>query len=218
MAKAPLPLASTMNRTSVDAYLRDGCGRCVHYRTPACKVRTWTPVLEALRAIAQASGLTETMKWGSPCYTLAGKNVLMVVAFKESCALQFFKGAALVDDAGLLESPGPNSRFGRFLRFRSVAEVTARRAVATRLIEQAMALERAGTKVVGAAAPEPVPDELARRLAADPALGRAFAALTPGRRRSHVLHISGAKQPETRARRVERCAPDILAGRGFNER
>ena len=131
MAKAPLPLASTMNRTSVDAYLRDGCGRCAHYRTPACKVRAWTPVLEALRAIAQASGLTETMKWGSPCYTLAGKNVLMAVAFKESCALQFFKGAALVDDAGLLESPGPNSRFGRFLRFLSVAEVKARRAVAS---------------------------------------------------------------------------------------
>ncbi len=64
----------------------------------------------------------------------------------------------------------------------------------------------------------PVSAELAGRLATDARLRRAFEALTPGRRRSHILHIGGAKQSETRARRVEKCAPVILAGRGFNER
>lgn len=218
MAKAPLPLASTMNRTSVDAYLRDGCGRCAHYRTPACKVRAWTPALEALRAIAQASGLTETMKWGSPCYTLAGKNVLMIVAFKESCALQFFKGAALDDPDELLEAPGPNSQAVRMLKVRSLAEVKQHKKAAKRLIDLAIALERAGGEVATRAKAEPVPDELARRLAADPKLRRAFDALTPGRQRSHILHVSGAKQPATRERRVDACAEAILAGRGFNER
>ncbi|NMO16779.1 hypothetical protein HPC49_09035 [Pyxidicoccus fallax] len=207
-----------MNNTSVDSYLRDGCGRCEHYKTPACKVHRWTKALEALRELVLASGLVEEMKWGCPCYTLGGKNVVMVTAFKEYCALQFFKGAALVDDAGVLESPGPNSRFARFLKFQSVEDVIARRPVARRLVDQAIALERAGTKVAPKAAPEPVPVELERRLAADPALRRAFEALTPGRQRSHILHISGAKQSETRERRVDRCAPDILSGRGFNER
>ena len=60
--------------------------------------------------------------------------------------------------------------------------------------------------------------ELEQRLEQDPELAQAFAALTPGRRRSHILHVSGAKQSDTRARRVERCVPEILAGRGFNER
>jgi len=118
----------------------------------------------------------------------------------------------------VLESPGPSSRFARLLKFRSVDDVVSRRAQVKRLIEQAIALERAGTKVVPQAAPEPLPVELERRLAADPALRRAFDALTPGRRRSHILHISGAKQSETRERRVDRCAPEIVAGRGFNER
>ncbi len=207
-----------MNTTSVDAYLRDGCGRFEKYQTPACKVHKWTKALVALRALVLECGLTEEMKWGSPTYTLDGKNVVMIASFVDRCVLQFFKGAALEDPDSVLESPGENSRFVRFLPFRTEAEVMARRAVARRLVEQAIALERAGVEVEPEGAPEPVPAELAERLAADPALARAFAALTPGRRRSHVLHVSGAKQSETRARRAERCAADILAGRGFHER
>ena len=208
-----------MNTISVDAYLRDGCGRCDNYRTPACKVHRWTKELEALRALVVASGLSEEMKWGSPCYTLGGKNVVMLVSFKESCALQFFQGAALVDDDAALESPGPNSQLVRFLRFRSLDEVRARRELAQRLLDQAIAIERGGKR----SAPEkgktePLPVELARRLAGDAALARAFDALTPGRKRSHVLQVSGAKQSETRERRVDKCVPVILAGRGFNER
>jgi uncharacterized protein YdeI (YjbR/CyaY-like superfamily) len=182
-------------------------------------VHLWTDALVALRAMLLATGLVEEMKWGSPCYTLDGKNVVLLASFRESCALSFFKGAALTDDDGMLESPGPNSRFGRYLKFRSLKDVEARRAVAERLLAQAIALERAGTKV--AAPPtssEAIPEELQLRLASDAALRAAYDALTPGRRRSHLLHIGSAKQAETRARRVERCVPDIKAGRGFNER
>jgi uncharacterized protein YdeI (YjbR/CyaY-like superfamily) len=85
-------------------------------------------------------------------------------------------------------------------------------------VAAAIALERSGTKVVPTAPFEPVPDELARRLAVEPELRAAFEALTPGRRRSHILHIAGAKQAATREQRVTRCAPVILAGRGHNER
>lgn len=208
-----------MMPTNVDTYLRDGCGRCELHATPACKVHRWGPVLSALRELVLTSGLKEEVKWGSPCYTLGGKNVVMVSAFKDCCALQFFKGAALHDGEGVLESPGPNSRFARHLKFTSVAQVASRRRAARALIEQAIALERSGKKVVPKASTvEAVPPELARRLAAAPTLARAFEALTPGRRRSHVLHISGAKQSETRERRIDRCTPLILAGRGMNER
>ncbi|MFM2153089.1 MAG: hypothetical protein RL199_1524 [Pseudomonadota bacterium] len=216
--KAPVAAGRTMNRESVDAYLRDGCGRCEHYRTPSCKVHLWQSPLKALRKLVLSTGLAEEMKWGSPCYTLGGKNVAMIGSFKEHCALLFFKGAALVNDEGLLESPGPNSRFGRFLKVRSLEELEERRPAAERLLKQAIALEQAGTKVLPEGGPEPIPEELSRRLEADAALRAAFEALTPGRRRSHVLHVSGAKQSETRERRVVRCAEDIFAGRGFNER
>lgn len=207
-----------MNTTSVDSYLADGCGRCDRYQTPACKVLLWTPILVALRQMLRASGLVEEMKWGSPCYTLDGANVLMLVSLKDRCALQFFKGVALADPDGELEASGPNSRFVRLLAFRSLADFERRRDRAAVFLDRAIAFERAGTPLDVPPAAEPVPEELEQRLAEDPALADAFAALTPGRRRSHILHVSGAKQADTRARRVERCVPEILAGRGFNER
>lgn len=207
-----------MNRTNVDSYLRDGCGRCERYRTPECKVHRWTGPLEALRRLVLAAGLDEELKWGSPCYTLGGKNVVMIAAFEEHCALSFFEGAALEDEDGILESAGPSSRIARLIRFRSTEDVLGRREEIARLLEQAIALERAGVRAERSAAPEPVPDELARRLEEDAALRAAFEALTPGRRRSHILYVSGAKQRETRSRRVDKCAPVILAGRGFGER
>jgi uncharacterized protein YdeI (YjbR/CyaY-like superfamily) len=207
-----------VNRESVDAYLRDGCGRCDRYRTPACKVHLWTPALRLLRSLLVEAGLTEEMKWGQPCYTLGGANVVMLVSFKEHCALQFFQGAALADEESLLVSPGPNSRFARYLPFRTRAEVEMHRDAIARFVAEAMERARTGQRIDPAPAAEAVPDELARLLAAAPRLARAFDALTPGRRRSHLLHVSGAKQSATRAKRAEACTKKILEGRGWNER
>ncbi len=206
-----------MNNISFDAYLRDGCGRCEQYQTPTCKVLLWTDALLALRALVRDAGLQEAMKWGSPCYTLGDKNVAMIVSYRDHCALQFFQGAALADPDGMLESPGPNSRFTRLLSFRSLSDVAQRQTQAKAFLAQAIALAHSGAKVAVAPANEPMPEELARRMASNPALKQAFAALTAGRRRSHILHVSGAKQSDTRERRVDRCTLDIFAGRGFGE-
>jgi uncharacterized protein YdeI (YjbR/CyaY-like superfamily) len=207
-----------MNNSSVDSYLKDGCGRCEHYKTPACKVHLWTPVLLGLRKLVLHAGLTEEMKWGSPCYTLDGKNVLMITSLRDACALNFFKGAIITDDEGALESPGPNSHHARYLKFRSLAEFKTRRTLAEKLVGQAIEIERQGIQTAPSPKSITLPDELAAALRKSAALRKAFEALTPGRQRSHVLHISGAKQSETRERRVEKCAEHILAGRGFNER
>lgn len=207
-----------IQRTSVEAYLKDGCGRCEHYQTPQCKVLLWTEPLQALRKLVLAAGLQETLKWGSPCYTHDGRNVVMVVSFREYCSIEFFQGAALEAEEGVLESHGENSHVARFVRFHSAKEVRARKALLEGLLAQAIERAKAGEKIERPKAAQPVPAELARRLASDAPLRKAFEALTPGRRRSHVLHVSGAKQSTTREARVAKCVPVILAGRGFNER
>jgi uncharacterized protein YdeI (YjbR/CyaY-like superfamily) len=207
-----------MNTESVDAFLRDGCGRCAHYKSPQCKVRQWPEILRALRELVLSSGLHEEMKWGSPCYTLNGKNVVMIAAQRKNCALSFCQGAFLADTEGLLEAPGPNSRWVRYLKFQTLDDLFLKREATLAFLAQAIALESSGVKLQPAAAEDPVPDELAQRLLADPHLQRAFHALTPGRKRSHILYIGGAKQAETRRKRVERCVERILQGMGFNER
>jgi uncharacterized protein YdeI (YjbR/CyaY-like superfamily) len=46
---------------------------------------------------------------------------------------------------------------------------------------------------------------------------KAFHALTPGRQRAYVLHFTGAKQSKTRNAGIEKCIPEILAGKGQND-
>jgi uncharacterized protein YdeI (YjbR/CyaY-like superfamily) len=50
-----------------------------------------------------------------------------------------------------------------------------------------------------------------------PELKTAFEALTPGRQRAYLLHFSQAKQSKTRTARVEKCIPQIFAGKGLND-
>ncbi len=171
----------------------------------------------ALRALVRESDLVEALKWGSPTYSLDGKNVLMIVSFRESCALSFLQGAALSDPDGVLESAGPNSHYARLFRVKKADDVKRHEASLRVLLDQALAFSRAGGKI----APAPVkdlPEELSAVLAEDPVLSAAFEALTPGRKRSYALHVGGAKQAATRTRRAEACIPGILGGRGFNER
>ena len=85
-------------------------------------------------------------------------------------------------------------------------------------IYEAIEIEELGKKITFEKASEyAVPEELQARLDAAPELRTAFEALTPGRRKSYIFHVSGAKQTKTRAARAERCVPMILSGRGFNE-
>lgn len=207
-----------MNNTSVDSFLAEGCGRCEHYQTPQCKVHLWTEELVLLRELLQETELTEEMKWGSPCYTLDGGNVVNLTALRDCCALGFFKGALLDDPDGVLEAPGPNSQAVRMLKFTSADQIREQHALASRFIAQAIALEKAGAKVAFKKRPEPIPEELQAALDADPALEAAWKALTPGRQRSHILQVSGAKLAATRARRVQKCVPKILAGKSYLDR
>ncbi len=57
---------------------------------------------ERLRAILAETPLTETVKWGAPCYTWRGKNVVGIGGFKTYFGLWFHQGALLEDREGKL--------------------------------------------------------------------------------------------------------------------
>lgn len=179
----------------------------------------WQQEADALRKIALDCDLTEERKWGKPCFTFRTKNIAIVIPLKESCALSFFKGALLSDPKRILQKVGLHTQAARWIKFTSAKEITALRATLRQYLYEAVALEEAGKKVPLKKAEEyAVPEELQARLDADAKLKKAFQALTPGRRKSHIFHVSSAKQAGTRAARAAKCEPMILAGRGFNER
>ena len=69
------------------------------------KTKKWQPEFKELRRIALGTELTEEFKWGNPCYTFDGKNVVLMHGFKDYCALLFMKGALLKDPKGILAKP-----------------------------------------------------------------------------------------------------------------
>jgi uncharacterized protein YdeI (YjbR/CyaY-like superfamily) len=180
--------------------------------------KRWSAEFEALRQLCLASGLNEELKWGQACYDLQGGNVVLIHGFKEYCALLFMKGALLKDPKGILIQQTRNVQAARQIRFTSVADIKRQTAAVAAYIREAVALEKSGAKVpMKGAAQFTVPAEFQTRLDHDPALAKAFQALTPGRRKGYLLHFAGAKQAATRAARVAKHAPRILKGLGLDD-
>jgi uncharacterized protein YdeI (YjbR/CyaY-like superfamily) len=200
-----------------DTYFTAGCGRCPKGGTPACKViSTWQAELAALRTLVLASGLTEECKWGVPCYTSDRNNIVLIHAFKDYCALLFFKGALLKDAKGILIQQTENVQSARQLRFTDVREITKLKSTINAYLQEAIAVEKAGLKVsMKPTAEFAMPEEFQAKLDASPALKIAFEALTPGRQRGYLLHFAAAKQSKTRESRIEKCTPQILNGKGL---
>ena len=178
----------------------------------------WRKAFEQLRPLLLDTGLDETVKWGQACYTYQGKNIVLMHGFKDYCALLFFKGALLKDKAQLLIQQTPNVQAARQLRFTSAAEISRLAKTVKTYIYEAIEVEKAGlTVTLKKTAAFAMPEELKKKLKSQPALKKAFEALTPGRQRAYLLFFSGAKQSATRQARIEKYAPRILQGKGLND-
>jgi len=182
------------------------------------KAKRWREEIAALRSILLDCGLTEELKWNKPCYMLEGTNLALILPLKDHCVLLLPNGALLKDPEGILVAPTENTQAARQIRLTSLQEITRRKKVLKSYVQEAIAVEKAGMKVAYKKITDyTLPEELQKALDADSALNKAFKALTPGRQRAYMLHIAGAKQPKTREARVEKCAPQILAGKGMND-
>jgi len=180
--------------------------------------KTWQVEFRKLRNIILDCGLTEELKWGQPCYTHRGKNVVLVHGFKDYCALLFINGALLNDGAGLLIQQTENVQAGRQIRFTSIKEIEALEATLRSYVEEAIRIEEAGLKIEKKRTSDfAVAEEFQRALLAQPALKAAFEALTPGRQRGYLLYFSQAKQTSTRESRIAKCTPRILDGLGLDD-
>jgi uncharacterized protein YdeI (YjbR/CyaY-like superfamily) len=194
----------TKNNPQVDGFIR--------------KNARWEKELQKLRSIILETELVEEVKWRVPCYTLEGANVVFLGGFKDNCVLSFVKGVLLKDPHKILIQQTENSQSVRIIRFPNVAAITKVQAIVKAYVNEAIAVEKAGVKVpLKKITEHKVPEELQTKLDSDPAFKKAFQALTPGRQRGYMLYFAGAKQAATRAARVEKCTPQILAGKGLDD-
>jgi len=198
-------MAAIRSNPKVDEFLR--------------KAEKWQAEFEKLRMIVLDCQLTEDFKWGAPCYTFQDSNVVLIHGFKEYCALLFMKGALLKDASGILVQQTENTQAARQIRFTNVGEIIEMESVVKAYIDEAIAVEKAGLKVNFKETAEfPILEEFQRNLDESPVLKAAFGALTPGRQRAYLLYFSAPKQAKTRESRIKKCLPQILDGKGLNDR
>lgn len=180
--------------------------------------KTWQEEFEQLRMILLDCNLTEEFKWGKPCYTFEGSNVVLMHGFKNYCALLFHKGVLLSDKANILIQQTKNTQSARQIRFTNADEIVEMEHIIKAYINEAIEVEKAGLEVDFKDTSEfEFPEEFQNKLDDNPELEKAFEALTPGRQRGYLLYFSGAKQSKTREARVEKSIPQILDGKGLDD-
>ena len=178
----------------------------------------WKDELMVLRTYVLDCLLHEEVKWGVPCFTHNGKNIVLIHGFKDYFAVLFMKGALLLDSENILIQQTENVQSGRQIRFTSMEELVASEATIKAYILEAIEVEKAGLKIEHKKKEEyAVPEELTDKFDQDPTFKAAFEALTPGRQKGYLLHFAGSNNPKTRIARIEKYTSKILVGKGMTD-
>ncbi|HWJ59195.1 MAG TPA: YdeI/OmpD-associated family protein [Sphingomicrobium sp.] len=151
------------------------------------------------RVHAVVPEVEETLKWSAPGFTLGGKILLMMAAFKQHAALNFWRGQELGDG-----SPKAGA-MGQFGRLTSIADLPADEDF-DRLIREAAELSKsapAPRKTKHAPKPPPtLHPEFESALAKAPKAKATLDGFSASARRDYLEWISEAKQDSTRAKRI----------------
>ncbi|MCA9277549.1 MAG: YdeI/OmpD-associated family protein [Phycisphaeraceae bacterium] len=178
----------------------------------------WHDELLRLREVLQQTSLDETIKWGVPCYTHNGKNIVGVAAMKNFFALWFHQGALLKDPKNVLMNAQEGvTKAQRQMRMTSMKDIKA--TVIKAYVKEAISLQEAGKEIkADRNKPVVVPAELKAALAKNKKAHAAFSAMPKGKQREYAEHISSAKRDETKQTRLKKIVPMIVSGVGLNDK
>jgi uncharacterized protein YdeI (YjbR/CyaY-like superfamily) len=182
------------------------------------KNEKWQVGLQQLRRIFLATDLEETIKWGGPVYTINGKNVVGMAAFKDHFGIWFFQGALLQDKAKvLINAQEGKTKAMRQIRYHAIEDMDEN--VVRVYVAEAIANQKAGKEIkVQRNKPVVLPTELQAAFQENKTAKQAFQRLSRGRQREYADYIHEAKQEATRQSRLAKILPMILEGRGLNDR
>jgi len=178
----------------------------------------WREELAELRSILLATALDETVKWGSPVYTYAGKNVVGIGGFKSYFGLWFYQGALLADSSGVLI----NAQEGKTKALRQM-RLQSRSAIEPELIDayvrEAIELLERGIEIrPDRGKPLVVPAELRLALGESRRAKKRFDEISLGKQREFAEYVSSAKRGDTKQKRIVKILPLIEAAVGLNDK
>lgn len=175
------------------------------------------PILTHLRALVHRAlpQAEETIKWGMPHFTLAGKNVCGIAAFKAHCAFVIHGDGRHGEPEG--EGMGGYGKIAALTDLPPDAQLEGKvRAAAHRVATGGTALKPKAKKPPK---PEiPMPADLAAALAGTPAARTCYDSFSPAQRREYLEWITAAKQAATRERRIAQAVEWLAEGKRRNWR
>jgi len=159
------------------------------------------PILEHIRERVHAvvPEVEETLKWGAPAFTIGGKILLMMAAFKDHAALNFWRGQELRGEAAEADA------MGQFGKLTSLGDLPSDKELDALIVKAAELTATAPAPRKPKHAPKPPPElhpEFAAALSAAPKARAALDSFPPSAQRDYFEWIAEAKQPATRAKRI----------------
>lgn len=184
------------------------------------KCGKWKEAVLLLREIVVSEDVTETVKWGAPAYTVDGKNIIGLAAFKSYVGLWFHQGALLADKKKkLINAQEGVTKALRQWRFHSPEEIMDQRDAVRDYVREAIANQKMGKSIRPARkAPVVLPEELKTFLEQEVRVKKIFDSFPPSHQREYAGYIAEAKRPETRQRRLVKIKSMILDGVGLNDK
>ncbi|WP_339895065.1 DUF1801 domain-containing protein [uncultured Algibacter sp.] len=175
--------------------------------------------LTLLRAIINSTDVGETVKWSAPVYTVNGKNVLGLGAFKKHFGIWFFNGVFLKDEHKLLVNAQENkTKALRQMRFKTIEDIDknlvllyVKEAIENQKLGKEIKPERTKKKTI-------IPEALKAILTSNNKLKLAFDNLSPYKQREYCEYIDIAKRETTKQTRLEKIIPMIIQGVGLHDK
>ncbi len=174
--------------------------------------------LSILRDILLSCGLEETVKWGAPTYTFAGKNVASLASFKSYVGLWFYQGALLEDKKmKLINAQEGKTKALRQWRFTSMETIESKTIKA--YVKEAIQNAKLGKSIKPTIKKRTaIPNELSAAFRKSPELKKSFSALSRAKQNEYAEYLLEAVKTETKLKRLEKIIPLIIRGEGLNDR
>jgi uncharacterized protein YdeI (YjbR/CyaY-like superfamily) len=170
------------------------------------------------RIILENPNVTETVKWNIPVYTVKGKNVLGIGAFKSHAAIWFFQGALLKDASNVLVN-AQEGKTQAMRHWKFTATDVMDESLIKSYIDEAVQNQLEGKTVTFKKEQTlEIPELLANAFTADSTLKEAFQKLSNYKQKEYIEHIASAKRETTKQSRLEKIIPMILEGKGLNDK
>jgi uncharacterized protein YdeI (YjbR/CyaY-like superfamily) len=182
-------------------------------------LQMWREEIILLREIVLSTGLTETIKWGGPCYQWQQNNVVGLAAFKNYTGIWFFQGGMLEDKNHLLmNAQEGKTKAMRQWRFSSKNEIL--NAPICEYIFESIENFKIGKKK-GAAPKEKnfiLPQSLQSTLDADAGIYGKWILFSPSSQREFAEYISEAKRDTTRQYRLKKVVVLIRENKSLHDK